>query len=339
MKLKKLGVQLGVAVSVMMVGGTAEAKDVGDYSDVHDTDWFYPYVAEVSEKELMTGMDDVTFNPNGNLERGQFATILYRMDGAEASYEYRFPDVTGDKFYSAPVTWANDAGVIKGYENGSFGPSDKITREQLATMLYRYAGAAEYDMSASDNLDSFPDAGSVSDFAVDAMKWSVGTGIIGGDNGNLNPQGDVSRAVCATMIARLSKQTGHEHNWIAQYKTVEDYQTVTDYENQPIYEEQPIYETRPVYTKEYHIICGCGVDCGTDRTAHTLGYDGSNGGYGCNMGYSVQAVSVQTGTESVQVGTQQVQVGTQQVAVGSHQELVGTHQELTGYACSCGAKK
>ena len=175
--------------------------------------------------------------------------------------------------------------------------------------------------------------------AVDAMKWSVGTGIIGGDNGNLNPQGDVSRAVCATMIARLSKQTGHEHNWIAQYKTVEDYQTVTDYENQPIYEEQPIYETRPVYTKEYHIICGCGVDCGTDRTAHTLGYDGSNGGYGCNMGYSVQAVSVQTGTESVQVGTQQVQVGTQQVAVGSHQELVGTHQELTGYACSCGAKK
>lgn len=139
-----------------------------------------------------------------------------------------------------------------------------------------------------------------------------------------------------------SKNEGqkHTHNWVEQFKTVDDYQTVTDYENQPIYEEQPIYETRPVYTKEYHIICGCGVDCGTDRTAHTLGYDGSNGGYGCNMGYSVQAVSVQTGTESVQVGTQQVQVGTQQVAVGSHQEKVGSHQESAGYVCSgCGATK
>lgn len=324
----------------MMVGGTAEAKDVGDYSDVHDSDWFYPYVAEVSEKELMTGMDDVTFNPNGNLERGQFATILYRMDGAEASYEYRFPDVTGDKFYSAPVTWANDAGVIKGYENGSFGPSDKITREQLATMLYRYAGAAEYDMSASDNLDSFPDAGSVSDFAVDAMKWSVGTGIIGGDNGNLNPQGDVSRAVCATMIARLSKQTGHEHNWIAQYKTVEDYQTVTDYENQPIYEEQPIYETRPVYENVGVMIRNCGLYAGTAEEIEAANNCWTHAdGTACHCGYYVTIEKRQVGTETVQVGTQQVQVGTQQVAVGSHQELVGTHQELTGYACSCGAKK
>lgn len=139
-----------------------------------------------------------------------------------------------------------------------------------------------------------------------------------------------------------SKNEGqkHTHNWVEQFRTVDDYQTVTDYEDQPIYEEQPIYETRPVYTKEYHIICGCGVDCGTDRTAHTLGYDGSNGGYGCNMGYSVQAVSVQTGTESIQVGTQQVQVGTQQVAVGSHQEKVGSHQESAGYVCSgCGATK
>lgn len=160
------------------------------------------------------------------------------------------------------------------------------------------------------------------------------------NNGSTSNGGSTSNSGSTSDSGSKNEGHKHTHNWVEQFRTVDDYQTVTDYENQPIYEEQPIYETRPVYTKEYHIICGCGVDCGTDRTAHTLGYDGSNGGYGCNMGYSVQAVSVQTGTESVQVGTQQVQVGTQQVAVGSHQEKVGSHQESAGYVCSgCGATK
>lgn len=207
MKFKKLIALAGAFALTVMAGITASAKNVSDYQDVQKGDWFYSTVADISERELMTGMTDAVFAPAENLERGQLATIIYRMNGSpETAYEYCFPDVEDGLFYSSAITWAYNAGVIQGYEDGTFGPSDPITREQLATMLYRYSEKMGYDITRMGNLDDYQDTGSVSEFAVDGMKWTVGTRIIKGDGKRLdllNPQGDVSRAVCATMLSRL----------------------------------------------------------------------------------------------------------------------------------------
>lgn len=182
------------------------AKDVNDYSDMTSNDWYYPYVADVSSKELMTGLNDTTFGATQTLVRAQFATVLYRMSGtSEYEYAYKFADVPDGQFYSQAVTWANDMGIVTGYEsNQLFGTNDPINREQLATMLFRYASSAGDDISSQADYSGFPDSGNVTPFASEAMAWAVGAGIISGDNGYLNPQGTVNRAVCATMIARFT---------------------------------------------------------------------------------------------------------------------------------------
>lgn len=338
MKYKKICALFGAAALSVLTSTTAFAKNAGDYRDVNPADWFYPYVEDVSEKEYMTGTGATVFAPLDNLSRGQLATIIYRIHGnPDTAYESRFPDVPDNTFYSVPVTWANTCGVITGYAEGTFGPENDITREQLATMLYRYAVKLGYNTSEAGDLNAFPDAGNVSDFAKEAMKWANGVGIITGDSGKLNPQGTVNRAVGATMISRFNGLVGgtkHVHNWVQQYKTVTDYTTVTDYETRPVYENQPIYENRPIYETRPVIVTGCGltVYSQAELIAH-------QDGKGCYCGYHGAVESVQVGVEQVQVGTQQVQVGTQQVAVGSHQEACGSHQEPNGYACSCGATR
>lgn len=201
---RRFGTFIYALFIILTAGITVHAKDVRDYTDVHPGDWFYRTVADVSEKGLMTGTDETTFAPSRNLERGQLATILYRMKGSpDTAYTNIFPDVADGIFYSEPITWGHNAGIITGYNDGTFGPGDKITREQLATMLYRYADKFGYDTSASGSIYDFPDGNRVADFAIDAVSWAVGSGIIKGDKGGINPQGEVSRAVCATMIARF----------------------------------------------------------------------------------------------------------------------------------------
>ena len=219
MKIRKLVTLLATASLVSAMALPVSAKDVSDYTDVHETDWFYAPVADISAKEWMTGTSGSAFAPADSLSRAQLAVILYRMAGSpETAYEYCFPDVSDGQFYSEATTWAYDNGVISGYNDGRFGPADGITREQLATMLYRYMGKTGGDTSTSGDIFAFPDGSRTSGFAVDAMRWAVGSGIITGEaDGRLNPTGGVSRAVCATMISRLTMQavTEHEHNWIS----------------------------------------------------------------------------------------------------------------------------
>lgn len=174
------------------------------YTDVTTEEWYYNTVADVYAKGLMTGMNATTFAPRETLARAQFATILYRMgDEPEIAYKATFKDVADDEWYTDAVLWASDYGVVTGYSNGNFGPADKINREQMATMMFRYANAKGLDTSQRTDLSSYPDAGSVSPFAKDAISWCVANGIISGDNGKLNPQGETARAVCATIISRF----------------------------------------------------------------------------------------------------------------------------------------
>lgn len=122
----------------------------------------------------------------------------------EISFKNIFPDVADGQFYSVPVIWCNENGIVTGYSsNGYFGPGDDITREQMAVMLYRFADHQGYDISDDGSLDSFGDASNVSSFAQEAMRWAVGAGIISGDNGMLKPQGELIRAESAAMIMRF----------------------------------------------------------------------------------------------------------------------------------------
>ena len=175
------------------------------YNDVKNNDWFYDATNWAYINDVMSGYGDGSFGPGDSLARAQFAVIMYRIAGTpEVEFEERFPDVKEGDWFADAVIWANDNEIITGYTaTGMFGPADKITREQIAAILYRYAKAERYDVEASDNLADFPDADKVSGFAQDAMKWAVGSGLIKGDNGKLNPQGNANRAEAATLIKRF----------------------------------------------------------------------------------------------------------------------------------------
>lgn len=245
----------GAAVLSMVLAVPVSAKSADDFDDVHQGDWYYEYVADMAAQEIMTGKTETHFGAAENLKRADVATIFYRLDNNEAvEFEQIYPDVTDGWFYSIPITWANQAGVITGYEDGTFGPTDNITREQMATVLYRYATAVgRDDVNTRGDYSAFPDGSKVSEFASEAMQWAVGTGIIKGqDSGYLDPQGKLSRAACAAMLSRLG-------TW---YK--------------------------PVWDMQEHIICTeetCGEDL-TNLTDEELGqhmYEhmekGENGGY------------------------------------------------------------
>lgn len=181
------------------------------YEDVSTSDWFWGYVKYVYDEQLMTGLDEKHFGPTEPLARAQFAVILYRMSGEpEVSYSNKFPDVADGLWYTDAIMWASENGIVNGYtDTGLFGPGDKINREQMAVMMYRYAKYCGYDVESEDFsgiLYRFTDGNSVNVFAREAMECIVGKGIISGkDNGTkLDPQGNAIRAECAAIIARYS---------------------------------------------------------------------------------------------------------------------------------------
>ena len=184
----------------------ARAEEQLPFTDVSLDAWYYDFVKYVYENGLMTGLNDTTFGPGQTLARAQFAVILYRMNG-EPPVEYtpKFKDVAEGVWYTDAILWASEQGVVTGYSNGSFGPGDLINREQMALMMYWYALAKGYDTGTGADISSYNDASWVSEFAVEAMQWAVGNGIITGKYNEtmLEPQGSASRAECATIIMRF----------------------------------------------------------------------------------------------------------------------------------------
>ena len=177
------------------------------FIDVYQQDWFYDAVAYVNANNLMTGLNATTFGPTQSLARAQFAIILHRMDGTpEVTYTDKFPDVPDGVWFTDAILWASSTGVVTGYtDTGKFGPADNINREQMAVMMYRYATYKGYDTGTKADFSKFSDASKVSGFAEEAMQWAVGTGIITGKDNEtrLDPQGNASRAECATIIMRF----------------------------------------------------------------------------------------------------------------------------------------
>ena len=131
-------------------------------------------------------------------------TILYRLAGEpEPGGDSGFSDVAAGTWYTDAVAWAAENGIVNGVNDTEFAPGDDLTRQQLVTILYRYAESKSYDVSASADLSGYPDAGQVQDYAQPAMAWAVAEGIVEGMDGTLNPAGNASRAQIATILMRF----------------------------------------------------------------------------------------------------------------------------------------
>ena len=183
------------------------------FTDVSTSDWFCDDVMFVYENGLMAGTSVATFEPYSNTTRTQIAVIFYRLEGSPAvEGKNNFTDVEygpGTAWYYNAVTWAQQNGIMGGYGDGKFGPNDPVTREQLASIFYRYAQYKGYDVTATGSLDSFTDKGSVSAWAQEAIKWAVGNGIMGGKENNLlDPKGTATRAEIAAMLHRFVEKYG-----------------------------------------------------------------------------------------------------------------------------------
>ena len=174
------------------------------FADVSGSDWFYNDVRYVYEKGIMDGTGADRFSPNAPLTRAMIVTILYRMAGSPAmSGVSDFKDVDSNKWFAKAVAWAAANGIVNGYGSGLFGPNDPVTREQLAAILYRYAVYGGMTaVTLEENLGSFADTAQLSAYAIQAMNWAVGQGLINGSGSNLVPKAQATRAQVAAIIHR-----------------------------------------------------------------------------------------------------------------------------------------
>lgn len=177
------------------------------FTDTAPNAWYASYVDFVYENGIMNGTSEDTFAPNMPMSRAMVATVLYRVAGSPKSEgEIPFSDTVEGSWYADAVRWAAGEGIVNGFTDGTFRPELDITREQFATILYRYSKNAGMDMSATADLSVFPDAGNTSAFAVEAMRWAVGTGLItgvaSGGRTELRPLDNATRVQFATVISR-----------------------------------------------------------------------------------------------------------------------------------------
>lgn len=178
------------------------------FSDVKTTDWFFEDVAYVKNKKLMAGTGEMTFSPENPTTRGMLVTVLWRMEGEPKTERMiQFPDVAPEAYYYSAVAWATENKIVNGYNEVMFGPEDLITREQITTVLYRYATYKQYDLSAPENLDTYADCNEISDYAYTAFCWAKEKGIVSGTSDEtLSPKGHAVRCQMAAMLRRFCEQ-------------------------------------------------------------------------------------------------------------------------------------
>lgn len=194
-----------VTVGVSYVKAT-ETPSETTFNDVSANDWFASAVDYVTGKGMMNGTADNTFSPKAHTTRGMVVTVLYRLENQPSTSAASFTDVASGAYYANAVAWANANGIVSGYGSGKFGPNDQVTREQLAAILYRYAQYKKYDVSVGEdtNILSYNDAQSISSYAIPAIQWACGAGVVTGKSGSkLDPKGNATRAEVAAMLMRF----------------------------------------------------------------------------------------------------------------------------------------
>lgn len=180
-----------------------------DFSDLNLSSWYHDGVHYCLQNGLMVGTETAMFSPESTTTRAQIVTLLWRLEGEPSADRSSFNDVTAGSYYEAAVGWAAASDIVKGVSATSFAPNDPITREQFAAILYRYAQHKGYDASVGEdgedmNLSGYADASELSGYAVSAMKWACGKGLVNGTDGNrLDTKGTATRAQAAAMIQRF----------------------------------------------------------------------------------------------------------------------------------------
>ena len=178
----------------------------GRFRDVPQDAWYAGAVERVCAAGLMNGTGASTFSPGETVTRGQTAAILHRLAGAPAARGGGFSDVPDTAYYSEAVAWAAGQGIVEGYYDGTFRPDLPVSRQQLAAILWRYAKMEEADSGARATLRGYRDAGDVSAYAREAMRWALSEGILQGTgDGTLQPQGRAARGQTAVLLERFQK--------------------------------------------------------------------------------------------------------------------------------------
>ncbi|MCI7474399.1 MAG: S-layer homology domain-containing protein [Clostridiales bacterium] len=177
------------------------------FNDVSVNDWFYSAVKYVYGNELMNGTSSNTFAPLMTTDRAMIVTILWRLEGSPVvKYAVDFGDVENGGWYTEAVRWAASEGIVTGYSDAVFAPSDTVTREQLAVILYRHAESQGYDVSGKGDLTAFSDGRKTSPWAVKAMEWAVGAKLLSGKGGDvLDPTGTATRAEVAQVYMNFAQ--------------------------------------------------------------------------------------------------------------------------------------
>lgn len=179
---------------------------VNPFMDVTEADWYYSAVEFAVSEGLFNGVSDTSFAPNANINRAMLVTVLYRYSGLpEPSGESEFSDVGVGEYYEKAVVWAKEKGIVNGITETEYMPLGDLTREQLATILYRFAtNYLGLDTSTKGDMSSLTDAGEISSYAADAMSWAFGEGLISGMTATeLSPKGTATRAQVATILKRF----------------------------------------------------------------------------------------------------------------------------------------
>ena len=182
------------------------------FVDVKPGSWYYKSIVYAVSNGLMNGVGDSKFEPEEGMTRAMLVTVLWRYEGSPKQRPNTFSDVRRGQWYSEAGSWAAKNGIVTGVGDNKFEPDTQITREQIATILYRYAQKKRADTSARGSLSAFPDNGKVNGWAKTALQWCVGEGLIGGTNENgrvyLDPQGTATRAQVATILMRYIEKLG-----------------------------------------------------------------------------------------------------------------------------------
>ena len=205
--MKKL---LCALISVLMFAGMmtfVPAASASGFSDVESGRWSEPYINYAVNKGFLKGVGAGKFDPEGTTTRAMVVTVLWRIEGEpETSYRSDFKDVPESEWYAVPVIWAKDSGVVLGVSADRFDPDAEITREQLATMLYRYSAHKGYDVSGTADLSVYSDKGKISDWANTALSWAVSVGLVKGvTDRTVEPGGPATREQLATILQRFDE--------------------------------------------------------------------------------------------------------------------------------------
>ena len=199
---------LPFALVTVTVDDMVEPEKPFPFEDVFKGQWYYEYVDEAYQLGLMTGATETLFKPTVSMNRGMVAIVLHRMEGAEeVAYAPIFPDVYDKQYFTTAVMWAKQTGIITGYNNGTFMPLKNVTREEMATMIQRFAKYKGLDVASSKDITYFKDYADISTYAKAPIQWCVENGVLSGkfEGTKVDPLGTATRAECAKMLVQAYK--------------------------------------------------------------------------------------------------------------------------------------